>query len=266
MSAAAWQLDGYVARLSTADLRATVDLRNPAAGLRVEWPVAATQSGPQVASLFELRLAEPSAESDPAAIVCFVRGGDLVATYAETPGRPLRAEVYWRVMADSAESQIAHSVPAPTRIELVISVQTSRLHMDPALTVATTLPAGIAVRRLCDPATGQFVDCPASDGHRQVFEPGTGTGCLMFREAGALSYLEMVHPADFRQTQLVVGSADSAGCHLEHRLFESSVGGLEKGVILRSRLRGMFLRGQQAEELALAEYRRFAASEPPLTV
>jgi hypothetical protein len=266
MSAAAWQLDGYVARLSAADLRATVDLRNPAAGLLVEWPAPAIQNGPQVASLFELHVAAPSTESDPAAIDCFVRGGDLVATYAETPGRPLRAEVYWRVVAASAESQTAHSVPVPTQIELVVSVQTSRLHMDPAVTVATTLPAAAAVRRLSEAATGQFVDCPVSEGRPQVFEPSTGKGCLLFRGPGPLSYLEMVHPADFRQTKIIGSSVVAGGWHIEHRLFESSVGGLEKGVILRSRLRGMFLPDERDEVLALAEYRRFATSEPPLTV
>ncbi len=266
MSAAVWQLDGYVARLSTADLRATIDLRNPAAGLRVETLDAAAQKSGPVASLFEVHLGQSSAEVDSAALDCFIRGGDLVAVYAETPVRPLRAEVYWRVVADGAESRRAQSLPAPTRIELVISVQTSRLHMDPALTVATKLPAATEVRRLRDPATGQFVDCGVLDNRQCVFEPASGTGCLLFRGTGPLSYLEMVHPADFRQTKLVGRSVAVGGCHIEHRMFESSSGGLEKGVILRSRLRGMFLPGEQDEELALAEYRRFAASEPPLTV
>ena len=265
MSAPAWQLDGYVARLNTADLRATIDLRNPAVGLSIETlEAAALKSGPS-AALFELHLGQSSSEVDPAALDCFIRGGDLVAVYAETLGRPLRAEVYWRVVADRGESLSAQSVPAPTRIELVISVQTSRLHMDPALTVATTLPAATESRRLRDPATGQFVDCMDSDDRQRVFEPASGTGCFLFRGPGPLSYLEMVHPADFRQTKLVGSSVAARGWHTEHRLFESSAGGLEKGVILRSRLRGMFLPGEQAEEFALAEYQRFADSEPPLT-
>ena len=49
---------------------------------------------------------------------------------------------------------------------------------------------------------------------------------------------------------------------LSHRLFAER---LEKGVILRSRIRGLFVPRDHDTELAQSEYRRFAASEPPLT-
>ena len=49
---------------------------------------------------------------------------------------------------------------------------------------------------------------------------------------------------------------------LTHRLFAER---LEKGVILRSRIRGLFIPRSHTDELARHEYRRFAASKLPLT-
>src|SRR5580704_13412395 len=37
----------------------------------------------------------------------YVRGGDLVATYAETPTRPLRAQIYWRADFKRVDRAIA---------------------------------------------------------------------------------------------------------------------------------------------------------------
>ncbi len=49
---------------------------------------------------------------------CYVRGGDLVATYHETHTRKRRGQVYWRIVnRGTAREQHA--------IELVASVQTS---------------------------------------------------------------------------------------------------------------------------------------------
>ena len=94
------------------------------------------------------------------------------------------------------------------------------------------------------------------------FDPTIGPGCFLFRRAGTFSYAELVHPADFRQSTLAARESSSADVRLAHRLFHRR---LEKGVILRSRLRGVFLPREHDMELAAAEYRRFAASEPPPT-
>ena len=193
-----------------------------------------------------------------------------MAVYAERPERPLRAEVYWRVLAADAERPSSPGSEDATAIELVISVQTSLLHMDPALTVATLLSAPAGVWRLRHPAGAEFAVCSAPSDGQNAFEPDSGPGCFLFRGAGHLShldlsYLEMVHPADFRHSKLT-GDAVTGGWRLEHRLFETALGGLEKGVILRSRLRGMFIPRCEDQAIALAEYRRFVASEPPLTV
>ena len=71
----------------------------------------------------------------------------------------------------------------------------------------------------------------------------------------------MVHPLDFVESGLTP-SADGA-LRWTTRLFQ---GRLEKGVILRSRLKALI--ASRSHDIATAAlcYRDFAASEPPLTV
>jgi len=71
----------------------------------------------------------------------------------------------------------------------------------------------------------------------------------------------MVHPADFSGSELT--EDDSAGGHvaIRHRLF---VQRLEKGVLLRARVRGLLLAREADVELAAATYRSFAGLGPPL--
>ena len=57
---------------------------------------------------------------------CFVRGGDLVATYAQVHARPVRLQVYWRPIPT------AHFVDSVAAIDVQVSVQTSLLEANPA--------------------------------------------------------------------------------------------------------------------------------------
>ena len=72
--------------------------------------------------------------------------------------------------------------------------------------------------------------------------------------------MEMVHPSDFTESAFCRGPDGAA--ELSNRLFQ---GRLEKGVILRSRLRALLLPPEDDVALAAACYSDFAASEPPLT-
>ena len=69
---------------------------------------------------------------------CFVRGNDFVATYAETADRPFRAQIYWRLV-ENDRSGGDHRAEPIAALELIVSVQTSRLDIDTALAVCTTL-------------------------------------------------------------------------------------------------------------------------------
>jgi hypothetical protein len=93
------------------------------------------------------------------------------------------------------------------------------------------------------------------------------TGCFVAR-AGDLSWVEMVHPSDFcgSTINIAVGSSSEAATSqvgFAHKLFEQR---LEKGVILRARVRGALVQQSGDVDVALAAYERFSASEPPLTV
>ena len=91
---------------------------------------------------------------------------------------------------------------------------------------------------------------------------GEGPGCLLFRRRDTeISYVEMIHPADFQRDALSVGTETTGPVLLRHRLFRQS---LEKGVILRARLRGIFCATENDTSIAAEAYHAFAATEPPL--
>jgi len=185
--------------------------------------------------------------------------------------RPFRAQIYWRLVDD--ETGGGHRTEPFAALELIVSVQTSRLDSDTSLAVARRSPASnlgecstrrtiasrrTAIRRrtICRNAKARAVipSCPSST--RPIAR-------LLFVSANRIgpSYIEMVHPADFRQTTF-------DGWPIPRRSFAFAslfAERLEKGVILRSRIRGLFIARSHDTETARTEYRRFAASEPPLT-
>jgi len=252
-----WHVDGHLAELRATDLRAAVDLRNPAAGVRVGQFAG---DAARQAALLQIPIAGGAARG-PDSIEFFVRGGDLVATYGELPATPVRAEIYWRFIAAQAARAQSAGEAGQTASELILSVQTSLLDSDPSLAVGSTLPA-MEIWRLGDAESGRFAECRPVGQREMVFAPKSGPACFLFRSAAPLSYVEMVHPADFRHSTLHAIDSAAGIWQLQHRLFEQR---LEKGVILRSRLRGMFVARDADMAIAASEYRRFGSSEPPLT-
>lgn len=120
-------------------------------------------------------------------------------------------------------------------VELQASVNTGLLDVRPALDVVASL----------------------DDGEWRELE----SGLFLFRStaAGAWSYCEASHPKNEAASQIV----RNAGCiRLVHRLFDRP---LEKGVILRSRIRGALVPREDDEAAATAMYRKFIESQPPLT-
>jgi hypothetical protein len=97
-----------------------------------------------------------------------------------------------------------------------------------------------------------------------------GTGVFLFRPVGAgvggveFSYVEMIFPSDFCCASVRWGDTQgqTAKAVLHSELFPES---LEKGVIRRARLRGLFV--PRADDLVTASqlFAEFAASPPPLT-
>ena len=88
-------------------------------------------------------------------------------------------------------------------------------------------------------------------------------GAFLLRlPASGLSYLEMVHPSDLSQARVNVVEPADPHLHTSFRLFAEH---LEKGVIRRGRLRGLFLPRPNDTVDALDAHREFHLSPPPLT-
>jgi len=247
-----WEFEKHVARLERAPFGARVDLTRPAEGLLAICISRATFPEARL-----LGVAMPSfTPGDAASLVeCHARGAALVAAYRESPSWPVRTDTLWQAVVPAASDRFLAA------IDLHLSVRTELLDSQPGLSVGTVLPAA-EVLHLVDPACTRFEPCtPASDSPRRL-EPEGGPGCLVFRPAGSdLSYAEMIHPADFRTSELSLASDPPAAVQVRHRLFCEP---LEKGVILRARVRGMFLPRNDDTQMAAACYAAFAAAEPPL--
>jgi len=184
----------------------------------------------------------------------YCRGADLVATYAENDQRNVRCHLQWRAIDDSEQGV--------TAMTLQVSAQTSELAVRPEIATRTELP-------LCESLmlSGQsFVPCNPEEPSRrpvQVLPDSTTGGAFVFRPSGASwSYVEMVHPAGWSGTRLIQQDAPNPSLLLTHRLFDTE---LEKGVIMRARVRGIFVPRQADLDNARAAFAVFDAEPPPLT-
>jgi hypothetical protein len=128
------------------------------------------------------------------------------------------------------------------------------------MTTTTRLPA-VDIHHLTDVERGRWTEV-ATGGADVTIEPRDGSGCLLMRLANCVwTYVEMVHPLDFVQGRLTL-SATAGGALVSHALIDCR---LEKGVIIRARVRGCFLPRQDDMAAALRLYEEFAGSAWPLS-
>ena len=163
-------------------------------------------------------------------------GSTLHATFPESDNFPVETQIAWSV----------HEVPAAiVGIDVVVSVGTQKLEAHPLMEVCSSL------------------------GEAELLTPGdlknetesNRASCSLLRLRNAeLSYLEMLLPAEIHSTQ--AKKDPETGCSvIRHQLFSCP---LEKGVILRARLRGLLL-PRDADETAMdACFREFLSASPPL--
>jgi hypothetical protein len=165
----------------------------------------------------------------------YTRGGDLIVRYAQTRDRPFAVGVYWRAGLISSRSLLL------PHVDLVVSVETNLLDSHPELEAQTWLAM------------------PADAMNTPPTLSRLANGCLARFEQLALSYLELTHPRDgLAPVPTTVGGA----VRLTTPLFGQP---LEKGVILRSRLRGIFAPLSASDSLAAEALAEFATTPLPLT-
>jgi hypothetical protein len=272
-----WQIDDRTARLRTVGLAAELSLAQATHGL---CHVVAGGSRWQAARLLGLTTTQPAAiknerfhesvptpiadglpagagdvESAAGPIESHVRGDDLVLAYETSPSRSMHVDALWRVVTPEPGEKYMVAV------DLIVSVRTQRADARPELAVQSTLPAS-EILRLGYAEPIHFRPLSPTPTATFAFGPDEGAGCLLFRQAGfPLSYAEMVHPADFCHDEWLPTAPKVEGSRLIHRLFRTA---LEKGVLLRGRVRGVFVPRVDDARLAAECYAAFAESEAPL--
>jgi hypothetical protein len=248
-----WSLAGSTARIRLDSFTAVVDLRYPVHGLQeVGW--AATGAGiadVPICGLLGVWLAKE--DGSPRDVVeSYVRGVDLVATYAPLATGDLRPQIYWRV--------IRSSDPPGVGVEVIVSIETNLLDSDPA-GGATSLVSADSILSLGE--SGQFRPLDLDRNAAWDAQPPEDAGALLFRLVGGrCSYLEMAHPLDFCEASLSGEVGQPPRARSRFSLFRER---LERGVIRRCRLRGLLLPPAQDTPAAVALYREFSASPLPLT-
>lgn len=228
-----WKIENNIGRTVTKLGEMTFDATKPNQGL--------TFSDPNIASSSFMRLGMSASHFGfPLENDSYSRDADFVSVYKEIPERPVRYQVYWRML---------DQLPAEVSVmwELIISAQTPLLDSDPTVVVQSRLDEALHI---------QQDDCR----------------CVMRHTRG--TYFELSHPSDDRKTSITwndkqidadlksIAQNQTGSAEVNHVLFERP---LEKGVILRSRLRGGWLNPNANPKIINELFDQFAKSEPVLT-
>lgn len=207
-----WDLAGRIARVRHERAVARVDLEHPELGFQLQ------QFGDQPlrdCQLLGVELGRPGDAPPPDG---YVREGDLVATYAPTESLPRRVQTYWRL----------HEAQDRLVLDLQVSVQTPLLDALPRVQVVTRLPQSRlwSLEGPGRPLTplDRPLESPAPD-----FPP-----YVLVTQPAGITYIELIHPDDFGGFAAEIAE----GVSWRHSLFGDS---LEKGVILRARLRSLWM-------------------------
>jgi hypothetical protein len=248
-----WRIVEGVAHLSTPALTGLVDVRHPSRGLH-----CVCLNGGELPGMQALGVDLGASEDASTRLAdVYVRQGDLVATYSPSPTSPLRVQAYWRILEDEERPY------GLTGLGLEVSVQTPAWETAAELAATTELLAsGMRSLAWAESITGSATAECAEIGET-TSRTATG-GCLFFDGATAgTAYAQMIHPADFYGHSIERSGGDTSGrFRVVHRLFGQR---LEKGVILRARLRGVWWTQPAADADLAGCYEAFVTARLPLT-
>lgn len=245
-----WEMDDRTANVRLAGLSAQVDLSRPHEGIHNVEIRAQTALD---AAVLQTQLGDQSPERGYELVDSYVRGVDLVASYVSIPQRSINPQIYWRA--------VCHQDVEAVGVEILVSIQTSLLDSEPSMAVGSVLPRS-DVWRLLDAQESCFEHLTMAGVNPCVI--GRRPGMFLFRLAGMdCSYVEMIHPADFSVAEVRTDAPGEGRIRSTFQLFNEP---LEKGVIRRGRVCGMFLARDGDERTAAECYRRFVQSAVPLTV
>ncbi len=247
-----WRLDHAIGTWQSQRLCAQVAFAQPALGVHQVRCGDAELVGARLMQVaWYAHAAGPPARVEDA----YVRGSDLIVTYAETAQHPVRAQVYWR-MVDEPDAS-----PGVV-IEVLVSVQTESLDVDPRTRLATTVPSRgwsyLPADRVASGFQPLVLDEP-SPRRAPITSPATALLARM-EPAGSCSYGQIVFDSDLLDAR-IAWERDRGESTLETTHFGAR---LEKGVLRRIRSRAVLAPRAQDEQLVAELLKDSATAAPPL--
>jgi hypothetical protein len=254
IAADSWRFQNSIAQLRCGAVSGSVDVSHPELGLQ-SIAVGTDSLG---GSILSVRRSNESGSPQPYQISswpladAYVRGRDLVASYAPADGWPFSPQIYWRINPSDAADELSS-------LSLLVSVQTHLLETWPRISIESRLHAAEALIVSTQVSDNAGTNVLSHGEH--VFNPAASPGCIVFRFAGAdFSYAEIIPPGDYRE--LRVSWSANGFCHTAWSLFADF---LEKGVIWRARLQSLLLSRNNDVALARACCREIDQRPLPLT-
>ena len=254
-----WKLTVPNVTLETESLSGSLRVNQPHLGLSARRPFSTD------ASLFQVLIGSGTQKELPVADA-YTRLNDLIVTFAEQSPETFTSQIYWRYLdGDNSQGLLGG-------IDLIVSAQTSLLDARPEVATRSEIGAAEAWRLVDVPTAGfelignkENKENSENSENREVeycFTPQEGAGCFLFRPKDeAFSYIEMVHPVDFSHSTLTV--SEQRRLDLKHVVIDRW---MEKGVIVRARLRGAVVQREDDTQSAGKIYRDFCNAKIPLTV
>lgn len=246
-----WTLDGSTARWRSANLRLRLDVGCPDQGLgEAHWG-----DRPLPAWRMLRVVALSSGGHRPVLEGAYVRGRDVVASYAQTAHSPVRTEVYWRIRPPS-------DAQGGAVLETIVSAQTELLDSDPRVEISSVLTGRDwrLLRAPGAPDTCESLPVDARQPCRVPVPPGGAAVLLRASDAGC-SYGQVMPGADWVDSRI---TSDTAGVAttLTTTYFTAR---LEKGVLRRTGVAALLMPRDHDEALLRAYWSAWQAAAPPLT-
>ncbi len=248
-----WHLDENKAVLKSPTFAIEIDIHAPQSGAVLNQANGTAWRG---GNLLRIHSKSSDEVGDPKCESVHRRGPDLVVDYRMSKVPEFTWQVYWRALTDLDSPTVLGGV------ELILSVQTELLDSDPRMLVESRLnDSRVFHIESGGHAPVEAIEVAASDIQSPVkLNP---PGILLTRPYEAsCSYLELVHPSDFIDVEIVRTSPDASEFTSRFTMFEAP---LEKGVIRRGRLRALLLPRQADTDAARSCYQQFVAAPIPLT-
>lgn len=183
----------------------------------------------------------------------YVRGNDLVATYAASDGWPYLTQLYWQA------PERLDVTPEFGSVSLLVSLQTSLPDTWPELFIESHVAAEEVLCVTCDAQRRAHVhEVSRAD---YSLATSTSAACILRRLKGrSISFLEAMRAGDARDVSL-----RRAGDGVWHSRWELFGDFLEKGVIRRARLESSFVAQSHDLEFACAVCQSIDDRPLPLT-